>query len=452
MDWWLIIKVVWGIVSIGFIALILIAVWRARGVISWNLTLQKELRALAREAENASPPRSKAILLIVEACKELTRSLSPEKAIRAERPRAFIRSIAACYFPEAEKPELQISLDHLIRSLDASLYRFDRILQRPGLKRIQRINLRTLHGFYRWSEGVARHPWAKWYMARHARIQQLLQLRLIIIPDPVSWVLFLSRKLLVLVLLKTLLVDLTLFVGRLALDAFDETASQPVEENRDDLETMLSELSDTETTSVMAVDPEVAAIRQELVGFSSILFSNPGWQDWKAAVREAAEVIARRHFPYAENPLEEAAIGPLLKRTRSWLGTLGKGNRIILVRSFYKMRLETLFQTKDISDLVFTQTVNGIMRKTLTAYGWVKWPLKIYRRLKRFTLPGVAADVGWVLGKKSALAMIHGRTFDQACRELEWVYRMSADMRSKSRIPSLSGGWRYRNPGTGLDE
>jgi hypothetical protein len=38
--------------------------------------------------------------------------------------------------------------------------------------------------------------------------------------------------------------------------------------------------------------------------------------------------------------------------------------------------------------------------------------------------------VGWVLGKKSVLTLIYGRTFDQACREQDWVYRQSAAMRT----------------------
>ena len=131
-------------------------------------------------------------------------------------------------------------------------------------------------------------------------------------------------------------------------------------------------------------------------------------------------------FPIPTAPLEEAAIGPLLYRTRSWLSTLGKGNNIILVRHLYKTRLETLFFAKDISDLVLTPTVRGIVRSSFSTYGWLRWPLKIYRRVKRFSLSGVAADLGWILGKKSALALICGRTFDQTCRELDWVYRASA--------------------------
>ena len=169
------------------------------------------------------------------------------------------------------------------------------------------------------------------------------------------------------------------------------------------------------------------------MGFSTIILSNPTWQDWKSAVRKAAEVLSRRHFPDSDRPLEEAAIGPLIYRTRSLLSTLGKGNKVVVVRYVYKMRLETLLQAKDVGDLVLTPAVRGIVRTSVAAYGWLKWPLKIYRRIKRFSLPGIAADMGWIVGKKAALALIYGRTFDQTCRELDWVYRASKPTKSKDK-------------------
>ena len=48
-------------------------------------------------------------------------------------------------------------------------------------------------------------------------------------------------------------------------------------------------------------------------------------------------------------------------------------------------------------------SIDVLFETAVDAYGWLKWPLKIYRRAKRFSLPGIAADLGWVLGKRSAL-------------------------------------------------
>ena len=429
MDWWPIVKIVWGTIGFAAVCLILIVVWRSRGVIAWNRDIRKELRALAAEAERAAPARKKGIGLIIGECDAIFGSLSPGRSVDAERLHRFIRSIAACFFPDAERPELQIPLGRLIRSLDASLSRFDRILRRPGLRRIQSVDIRTLRGLYDWSSGLLKHPLAKWYVAHRAAVQRFALVRLFILPDPFSWILFLSRKLLVLVLMKILVVDIVLFVGQLALDSFDSVKRGPVEEDADTLEATLDELSQVPIGPTADGDPALVDIRRRLVGFPTIVLSNPTWQEWRGAVRSAAEILARRHFPDADNPLEEAALGPLLNRTRSYLRTLAQGDRVIFVRTLYNMRLETLMQARDLTDLALSPVVRGIVRTTAATYGWVKWPLKIYRRLKRFSLPGVAMDLGWVLGKKTALALICGRTFDQACRELDWVYRTSAAMK-----------------------
>ena len=428
MDWWTAIKIIWGGLGLAAVGLVLVAAWRARGVISWNRSIRKELNALAAEARTAAPARQAAIGLVVDACTDVLRSLSPAQGFDAEHLRIFIRSIAACYFPIAERPELQISLDRLIDSLDACLYRFDRIVHRPGLKRLRSVNIGTIHGFYRWSGDLAGRPWARWYLAHHRGIQRLMLMRLFVIPDPLSWLLFLSRKLLVLMLLKCLLVDVTLFVGRLAADAYDRECERPAAEDADALEATLEALSQVDLEPAVGTDPEIAAIRKALVGFTAVLRATPSFRDWKAAVRDAAEILARRYFPDTDRPLEKAAIGPLLDRTRAMLATVARSRNILVVRYVFQTRLETLFQARDIGDMVLTPTVRGMFRTAATAYGWVKWPLKIYRRVKRFSLPGIAADVGWVVGKKSALILIYGRSFDLACRELDGVYRHSAAM------------------------
>ena len=437
MDWWPVIKLIWGGIGFGFACLILIVVWRARGVISWNRDIQKELKALAIQAETASPARKNGIRLVRKKCDRIFHSLSPWEAVDGEQLRDFVRSIAACFFPESEQPELQVSLGHLIRSLDASLSRFDRIIQRQGLNRIKSINIRTIRSLYGWSGELMKRPWVKWVVAHRYKIQRISLIRLLVLPDPFSWILFLSRKLVILVLMKSLLVDVTLFVGKLALDSFDREKDGSLEENAEMLEETLAELSHIKMPQTMQHDPIIKEIRRELVGFPALMLSNPTWEDWKTAVRKAAENIARRHFPIADKPMEEAAIGPLLHRTRSWLNTLGKGDDFTIVRYIYKTRLETLFQARDITDLVLSPMVRSIIRSSYGAYGWLKWPLKIYRRAKRLSLPGIAMDLGWVLGKKSALAIIYGRTFDQACRELDWVYRISAAVNAPaSKEPS----------------
>ncbi|GAB6909579.1 hypothetical protein JCM12296A_54240 [Desulfosarcina cetonica] len=437
--WWFILKLIWGGLGLGAVGVILIVLGRARGGVRWYRAIQKEMAALSLEAERSGEARQKAIGLVIGTCREISDSFSPEHVIDAERLFAFIRAIAACFFPHSERPELQVSLGQLIKGLDASLSRFDQILHRPGLKQLQSLNVKTVQTLYRWSNGLVQGPWAKWYLAHQKRLRRVFWLRLVILPDPVSWVLFLSRKLVILILLKNLLLDITLYIGKLAIDTFDQPNNRPAAEDPENIEETLEALSHADPTPTRGYDPEIAAIRHHLVGLTTVMFSDPTFQRWRTAVREAAEVIARRHFPNADHPLEEAAIGPLLNRTRSLLSTLGKGDSIFFVRYLYQTRIETLLQAKEISTRVLTPKVRGILKTAVAARGWIKWPLKLYRRLKRFSLPGIAADVGWVLGKKTALMLIYGRTFDQACTEMDVVYRQSAAMdKSGSRRPADS--------------
>ena len=182
-------------------------------------------------------------------------------------------------------------------------------------------------------------------------------------------------------------------------------------------------------------DPRILEIRKRLVGFPGLMISDPSWAQWKSATQDAARLISRKYFPASDNPLEEAAVGPLLYRTHAWLGTLVKGEGIAIVRYLYNTRLATLFQARELSDLMLPPPVRKVIRRSFQAYGWLKWPLKAYRLSRKTTLPGIAMSIGWILGKKSALALIYGRSFDQVCEELDLVYKLSQKPEdSRSRV------------------
>ncbi len=425
MDWWWLIKLFWGGIGLGLACLLLIAVWRAQGIIAWNRSLQKELKSLAEGAETVSLNRSNGIRVIQGRCDEILHSLSPTLG-DLDQLWDYVRAIAACFFPDAQRPELQVSLGYLIQCMNDSLVRFDRILQRPELNRLKSLNIKTIRNLYQWSSGVMLHPSVKWYLEHRILIRRISRIRFLLLIDPLSWIFLLSRKVVVFLLIRTLVLDITVYVGKVALNAYDQDHDRSDEDDVAVLEETLEDLSHVQMPLAMETDPVLLEIRRELVGFSTVMLSNPTWEKWKAAVRKAADHIARKYFPDSDTPVEEAAIGPLLYRTRSWLDTLGKGETITIVRYAYRTRLETLFQARDASDLILTPTVRRAMRTALGTYGWLKWPLFIYRRAKRFSLPRMAVDLGWFVGKKTILVLIHGRTFDQVCRELDWVYRMSS--------------------------
>ncbi len=425
MDWWWLIKLFWGGIGLGLACLLLIAVWRAQGIIAWNRSLQKELKSLAEGAETVSLNRSNGIRVIQGRCDEILHSLSPTLG-DLDQLWDYVRAIAACFFPDAQRPELQVSLGYLIQCMNDSLVRFDRILQRPELNRLKSLNIKTIRNLYQWSSGVMLHPSVKWYLEHRILIRRISRIRFLLLIDPLSWIFLLSRKVVVFLLIRTLVLDITVYVGKVALNAYDQDHDRSDEDDVAVLEETLEDLSHVQMPLAMETDPVILEIRRELVGLSTVMLSNPTWEKWKAAVRKAADHIARKYFPDSDTPVEEAAIGPLLFRTRSWLDTLGKGETIAFVRYAYRTRLETLFQARDASDLILTPTVRRAMRTALGTYGWLKWPLFIYRRAKRFSLPRMAVDLGWFVGKKTILVLIHGRTFDQVCRELDWVYRMSS--------------------------
>jgi hypothetical protein len=174
-----------------------------------------------------------------------------------------------------------------------------------------------------------------------------------------------------------------------------------------------------------------------------MLFSNPGFKGWKNAVYEAAAVISKKYFPESDAPLEEAAVGPLLERTRSWIATFSKGEDFPVVNRFYRMRLETLYRAKDLSGIFLPKTARSFIERALTTYGWLKWPLKVYLLAKEFSPWKIALDLGWTAAKKASLAYIYGKTFDKACNELESVYFCSRKLRKgvlQKQIPEHETG------------
>ena len=424
MDWWsafVIIGCGMGLAAIGVVTLV---AWRIQGVLRWRRDIEKEMERLKIEAEASTPGRKRAIEIILARCDEKLCSLSP-KVDDLQDLRSYLSDIAACFFPDVQHPERQVSLGSLIRSLKASLSRFDRILRRPGLDRVKRLKIRQIHALYSWSAKLMRRPFFKWYVSHRRLIKRISHMRLVIFPDPFSLLFFFSRRLVVLVILRTLLADITLFVGKLALNAYDCSRETPIGESDEMMEATLEDLSRMEEPSTTLRDPRILEIRKKLLGFPAVMFSAPAWADWNEAVRKSAAIIARNHFPDSDNPLAEAAIGPLLQRIRWRLDLIAKREETRVLRYVYKLRLETLFQAKDVTNLVLPARVRRFVRYGFRAYGWLKWPWKLYRWSKRASLPGIAVNLGWTCGKTSIVVLIYGRAFDQICEELDWVYTLS---------------------------
>lgn len=426
MDWWQIIKFCWGGIGLAAAIAAFVVVWRARGTVSWHRAIQKELISLKNQSLDATPERRSAIEIIHTRCKDVSHSLSPGIG-DMETIRAYIRSIAACFFPEAKEPELCISLGNMIQSIDASLARFNMILNRHEFARLKTIRIKTIERLYARVDVLAHKPVLRWYLKYNRKIRGAAGIGLFILPDPLSWLFFLSRRLVFLVLLKLLVMDLYLFLGGLALKAYDRKEDAFVDEGETTLENTLEQLYDLNGMASGEQDPDILEIRKSLVGFPAMMVKNPTFDQWWQAILDAARVVAAKHFPESPAPLKEAALGPLLVSTRSWLNTLAKGEGILIVRYIYKTRLDTLFQAKDLADIALPPLVRKVIRRAFNTYGLLKWPLKAYRWSKKTSLPAIALNVGWLVGKKTVIVLICGRSFDLVCHELDLVYQLSKD-------------------------
>jgi hypothetical protein len=102
-------------------------------------------------------------------------------------------------------------------------------------------------------------------------------------------------------LIRTLVLDITVYVGKLALNAYDRDHADPWKRMLSSLEETLEDLSHVQVPPAMEADPVILEIRRELVGFSTVMLSNPTWEKWKAAVRKAADHIARNYFPDSDS-------------------------------------------------------------------------------------------------------------------------------------------------------
>jgi len=428
MDWWLTWQILQGVFAFGAMLLAvasIIVAWRLRGILSWKRFLRNELKGLNKEAEGTTETREQALKVVLERCQRAWRATSPELRELADLS-AYIRSIATCYHPRVEKPELRITTGRFLKSAQESVHRLELILRRPGFQRLRRVRIRHIRQSYEWYNRVNQY-WIVQCFSRYQKvIKRLFQLRLVILPDPFSWLAYLSNRLTILTLTRCLLVDVYVFVGKLAIQAYDEEKKEDAfSTEMDELEKTLEDLDSLKPLEPDITDPQIQEIRNRLVGFTAIVISDPGLEDWKKAVRQTAKAIARKYFPDAERPLEEAALGPLLTRSQIWIKSLCETEKLPVVKRFHRIKIESLYNVKSFTDSLLPKQVRTFAKKTWDMYRWMKWPLKVYRWVKKGSPVGIAMDVGWVVAKKGFINFICRRTFDMAYQELEMVYSQS---------------------------
>jgi len=439
MDWWLTWHILQGVLACGVMLLaaasILVA-WRLRGILNWKRSLSDELKGLDKEAEVAGARKEQALKIVRERCQRVWHATSPGLKELADIS-VYVHSIAACYYPGLEKPELRITVGRFLKSAHDSVDRLELILRRPGFQRLRGVRIRHIRHSYEWYDRVS-HYWIVRFVSRYRKlVTRIFQLRLVILPDPFSWLAYLSNRLTMLTLTRCLLVDVYLFVGRLAIQAYNEEGKEePIRSELGELEKALEDLDSLEPSEPDVTDTQILEIRNRLVGFPSMLISSPGLEDWKKAVGHAAKVIARKYFPDEERPLEEAALGPLLTRSQIWINSVCKTEKIPVVKRLHSIQIQSLYRLKSFTDIWLPKQVRIFAKKTWDTYRWMKWPLMVYRGVKKSSSVGIAMDVGWVVSKKAFTNFICRYSFDMACHELEMIYRQS---RAKEAGQFLNG-------------
>jgi hypothetical protein len=428
MDWQLTWHILQGVLACGVMLLALasmLVVWRLRGILHWKRSLSNELKGLNAEAEAAGERKAQALKVVRERCQGVWRAPSPELKELTDLS-TYVRSIAACYHPGLETPELHITIGRFLKSAHDSVDRLELILRRPGFQRLRGVRIRHIRQSYEWYDRVSQYRIVRYVSHYRKLVARIFQLRLVLLPDPFSWLAYLSNRLTMLILTRCLLVDVYLFVGRLAVQAYHgEENGERVPSEMGELEKTLEDLDSLEPSGPHITDSQILDIRNRLVGFPSMLISSPGLEDWKKAVGHAAKVIARRYFPDAERPLEEAALGPLLTRSQVWIRSLYTTEKISVVKRFHRIQLQSLYRVKSLTDIWLPRQVRTLAKKTWDMYRWMKWPLMVYRGAKKSSSVGIAMDVGWMVSKRAFINFACRYTFDMACQELDMIYSQS---------------------------
>lgn len=416
-------------VFVGLAPILGLVAIRVVRVVVWARALARDLRKLSARAETAPGEEAAALSVVVSRCRGVLTAPFPDLPT-LDGLHGYLTEVAQAFHPEASRPELKVSIGHLLRTLHGSLDRFETVLKRPGVRRLRRVRLATVKKNARRVQRIAAFPPVRWYLRFRQWLSGMNLLRLLLLPDPVSWLIYLSGNLSLMVLGKCLLVDLYLFVGRTALELYGPCpsgagATGSEKEQPEAMAAAFEELAGLDDGPPAAMDPALAPLRKRITGLSAFLQPTPSLKTFRETVVESAEIIAQGHFPEAESPLEETRIGPILECVRHLLTQLGKGEEIPVAGRLYGVRLDTLASARRFAEETLPKSVKEALSQGKKAYGWLKWPLTAYRLTSKGGLFKVAAGLGWRTAGKGITLFLYGRLFDGAMAEVDGVCKRS---------------------------
>ena len=418
-----------GIATLLIAVASLTAIWRLRGLLQWKRSLKHEFRGLKESYSSAGPSRQQAIQVVLDRCQEIWQAGFPEiKEFFGLSE--YLQDIAAAFHPDQEKPELCITTGSLIHAANSAVQRLQNILNRPGFSRFQRVRILHIRKAWQWYDRISKYRVVQAYIRYRRWINHANLLRLILLPDPFSWLIYLSNQLTILSLTRFFLMDIYLFAGQQAIMAYDhESRNEVPSQDARELEQDLADLAELIEPEPRQPDQQIQKIRNRLVGLNAMIFSSPGYKDWKDGFGDALQVISRTCFPDSPAPVEEAAMGPLLERCQFWLRWVSDTEKLPIVNRLHRVEIRYLYSVKAAAeDPIFRQS-EKLVRKSWDIYQRMKWPLTIYRLLKKTTPAGIATSMGWMLVRKGTVNYLTRKAFDRTILEMEMIYRLSQDQK-----------------------
>ncbi len=422
-----IIKTVVAIIAMMVAGVSLLILWRFRGILNWKRSLRNELKFLKAEAEKTQGNRRKALYTVLQQC-QTAWGASFSELMSLSVIFQYLRTIAGCFHPDTERPELQITFGQCIGLAQELVWRLEQILCRPGFRRLQGVRVRHIRKSYdqydRWRKSALIT-----FINRY--LKRVYHLHWVFFPDPLSIIAYFSNRFTIIALTRCLLVDVYAYLGKLAIQAYGQS-TEPISEpgSKVVLEKALEGLESLKDPTPPIVDPitdlGIQEIRNRLVGYTTLLTGPPGLDDWNAAIKETATVTAKKYFPNVDHPLEELALGPLLERSQIWVKTLYDTEKLPVVKGFHGVRLASLYAAKTLSDRLLPQPVRAAAKTSWTMYRWMRRPFRLYRLMRKTSPAAITLQVGWLLARRGMVNVIYRYTFDTIHQEIEIIYRESS--------------------------
>ena len=408
--------------AVVFIALALAVWWRLREVIRRYRSIAFEIESLARSRDQVSGARRAALEVVVNRCTKIYRDPFP-KAGSIAGIGDLVREVALCYHPGAGRPELKVRCGKLLWAARRLSDKLEGLLETPGFNRLGRLRLKRIGFFYIWFQKFQRNAVVR-AMVRHSGTSSwILRSRLVLFPDPFSWLAFLSHRLVVMSLLRCVVTDLYLAVGVLAVECYDDRGPDegPAAEEPAEAGGFKWFYRKEEESS----DPRIKEIRRTLPGVTDS-FSPAQWgRRWRRAVERAALVLASDQFPASPDPLKEASFGAATERVGAWLQALSGLEGNPMVRAVLSVKLETIMGLGDLAAGDAAARIGRVLRSCADAYSAVRIPVTAARWLSRGSPGRIALEAGWTLAGRVIASYCLSYGFDLACREMDILYRKS---------------------------